>query len=203
MKKILLLCGIAATAAALVPPAQAGQGIGGCALDGEASFSKGLGTTAQDFDYSFHGTLSNCQGSYSVKGGTVSAGEKITIGGVDYRPLSQPSGNGSCVSSETSGKAFVAWDNGTYSVIDYDTTGYAAAVGLTGSFDGGSVTLQSVAVNPETGQPASTKTIALAGGGDYAGGPLAFEPPDPTACSTATGVTVAGIQGFIGHGNYS
>jgi hypothetical protein len=45
------------------------------------------------------------------------------------------------------------------------------------------------------------KRSPLAYGGDSAGGPLAFEPPDPTACNTPTGVTQAGIQGVIGHGN--
>jgi hypothetical protein len=201
VKKTLLLCGAVASAIALAPAAQAGQGVGGCALNGTASFSKGLGTTAQDFDYSFSGTLANCTGSFAEKSGTVSAGKQIIIGGVAYRPLSQPKGNGSCSSSTTTGDAFVAWDNGKYSVIAYDTTGYAAAVALTGSFDSGSVTLQSVAVDPLTGLPASTRTVPLSYGGDYAGGPLAFEPPDPTACA-GTGVTTAGIQGVIGHGNY-
>lgn len=201
-RSILPLGGILAAALAFAPAAHAGQGVGGCALDGNADFSKGLGTTAQDFDYSFTGTLSNCAGSFTETGGTVSAGKPIVIDGVAYRPLDQPTGNGSCTSSTTTGTAFVQWDGGTFSAIHYDTTGYAALVALTGTFNSDSVTLQSVAVDPATGQPASTRTIALTHGDDYAGGPLAFEPPDPTACASATGVTTAGIQGVIGHGNY-
>lgn len=200
VKKILLLCSIAASALALVPAANAGQGIGACQLDGTANFSKGLGTTAQDFNYDFGGTLSNCNGTFAEKGGKVSAGQPIVIGGVAYQPLDQPKGNGSCASSTTSGTAFVAWDNGTFSAIGYDTSGAAAAVALTGSFKSGSVTLTSVGVDAN-GNHTQT-TVPLAYGGDYSGGPLAFEPPDPTACTAATGVTTAGIQGLIGHGNY-
>ncbi|MDX6641602.1 MAG: hypothetical protein QOF12_2613 [Solirubrobacteraceae bacterium] len=200
-KRTLLLCAVLAGTLALVPTAQAGQGAGGCQLDGTANFSKGLSTTAQNFNYDFGGTLSSCAGSYSDKSATVSAGQPITIAGVAYRPLDQPTGNGSCASSTTAGTAFVQWDNGTFSAIKYSTTGYAALVALTGSFLTGSVTLTSVAVDPLTGLPVSTRIVSLAYGGDYAGGPVAFEPPDPTAC-TGAGVTSAGIQGFIGHGNY-
>lgn len=201
IRRILPLVGILAGALVLAPSAFAGQGVGGCVLDGTADFSKGLTTTAQDFDYSFAGTLANCTGSFAEKGGTVSAGKPITLAGVAYRPVDQPVGNGSCTSSTTSGKAFVQWDTGKFSVIDYSTTGYAAAVALTGSFDAGSILLASVATD-QAGQPLSTRTVALDYGGDYSGGPVAFEPPDPTACAGA-GVTTAGIQGFIGHGNYA
>lgn len=203
IRRILPLVGILAGAFVLAPSALAGQGIGACVLDGTADFSKGLNTTAQAFNYSFGGTLSNCNGSFSDKTGTVSAGKTITIGGVAYSPLDNPTGNGSCTSSTTAGTAFIAWDTaGKYSAISYTTTGYAAAVALTGSFKSGTVTLSSVATDPLTGLPASTLTVPLSYGGDYTGGPVAFEPPDPTAC-TGAGVTTAGIQGIIGHGNYA
>jgi hypothetical protein len=201
IRRILPLGGIIAAALVLAPATHAGQGIGGCVLDGDADFSKGLTTTAQDFNYSFAGTLANCQGSFGDAGGTVSAGKPITIGGIAYKPISTPTGNGSCVSSTTSGDAFVDWGGGKYSVIEYDTTGAAAAVALTGSFKSGSQTLTSVATNPQTGQPVSVISVPLAYGDDYTGGPVAFEPPDPTACNGA-GVTTAGIQGVLGHGNY-
>ena len=60
--------------------------------------------------------------------------------------------------------------------------------------------LTSVATDPVTGQHTTLTLPNLAYGGDSAGGPLAFEPPDPTACAGA-GVSAAGIQGVIGHGS--
>jgi hypothetical protein len=201
VKRILLLCSIVASALALSTSAQAGQGVGGCQLDGTANFGTGLGTTAKDFTYDFAGTLSGCAGTFSDAGGKVSAGQPIVIGGVAYRPLDQPKGNGSCASSDTSGTAFVDWGAGKYSVISYTTKGAAAAVALTGTFKSGSQQLTSVANDPTTGQP-TTISVPLTYGGDYTGGPLAFEPPDPTACNAPAGVTKAGIQGLIGHGNY-
>ena len=62
-----------------------------------------------------------------------------------------------------------------------------------------SVTLP--AINPLPGQPTSTTitTTRYAGGSSL--GTLAFQPPDPTACNTPTGVTQAGISGFIGLGS--
>jgi hypothetical protein len=202
VKKTLLLCSIVASAFALAPGAQAGQGVGGCQLDGTANFGTGLGTTAKNFTYDFGGVLSGCKGSFSDAGGKVSAGQPIVIGGVSYRPLDQPKGNGSCATSDTSGTAFIDWGAGKYSAIGYTTKGALAAVALTGTFKSGTVTLTSVANDPVTGLP-TTIIVPLAYGGDYTGGPLAFEPPDPTACNSAAGVTKAGIQGFIGHGNYS
>ena len=202
MKRMTLaLCAIVAGAIALTPAANAGQGVGFCQLDGTANFGTGLGTVAKDFTYDFGGTLSNCKGSFSDAGGKVSAGRPIVIDGVAYRPLDQPKGNGSCASSDTSGTACIDWGAGKYSAISYTTKGAAAAVALTGTFKSGNVTLTSVAPDPATGQP-TTKTIPLAYAGDYSGGPLAFEPPDPTACNAPAGVTTAGIQGVIGHGNY-
>jgi hypothetical protein len=200
VKRSLLVAGVVVGAVALVPVADAGQGVGGCQLDGTANFGTGLGATAKNFTYDFAGKLSGCQGTFSDAAGNVSAGQPITIGGVAYRPLDQPTGNGGCSNSDTSGTAFVDWGAGRYSVISYTTKGAAAAVALTGTFKSGSQTLTSVASDPITGAP-TTIAVPLAYGGDSAGGPLAFEPPDPTACNTPTGVTQAGIQGVIGHGN--
>lgn len=199
MKKIMLLGGVLATALVLAPTAVAGQGIGGCELDGTANFAKPLTTNSVTTSYDFNGTLSTCNGSYPETGGTVEAGQTITIGGVAYQSLGAPSLTGGCTNSTTSGLAFVAWNNGKYSEISYSTTGAAAAVGLTGNFKSGSLTLTSVAVDANGNH--TTISVPLAYGGDYAGGALAFEPADPTACNGA-GVSTAGIQGFIGHGNY-
>ena len=53
------------------------------------------------------------------------------------------------------------------------------------------------AVNAQAGDP-STFTIATSRySGDATNGLLFFEPPEPTACTTETGVTVAGISGAV------
>jgi hypothetical protein len=199
VKKIMLLGGVVAAAAVLAPSAIAGQGVGGCQLDGNANFAKPLTTSSVTTTYDFKGTLSNCQGSFSDKGGTVSAGQPITIGGVAYQPIDHPTLTGGCTNSDTSGTGFIDWGNGKYSVISYSTKGAAAAVALTGTFKSGSVTLTSVGTDASGNH--TTITEPLAYGGDYTGGPLAFQPADPTACNGA-GVATAGIHGFIGHGNY-
>jgi len=172
---------------------------GGCQLDGNASFSPGLGSTAQNFSYSFNGALSGCQSSEAgaPASGTVSAGEVVTINGQQFQePVA--SGNGSCVSSTTSGTAIVTWADGTQTVVNYSTSGAAAAVSLDGTV-APSVTLQ--AVNPQPGQPTSTTVTTTRYAGSSARGVLGFEPPDPTACNTPAGVTTAGISGFIGLGS--
>lgn len=126
--------------------------MGGCQLDGDATFAKPLSTASVDTTYSFSGTLSGCLGTFPDTGGTVSAGQPIAIGGLTYQPVDTPTLSGGCSNSDTSGAAFVDWGGGRYSVIDYSTTGAAALVALTGSF--------------------------------------------------RSGIGSAGIQGFIGHGNY-
>jgi hypothetical protein len=202
IRRILLLGSMGVAALATAPAAMATPGGGVCQLDGSASFSKGLGTTPQDFQYSFSGTLSGCQsspGQPAVTGGDVSAGRTITIGGVTYQePIG--TGNGSCASSTTAGTAFVQWAGGGLTIVSYSTTGAAALVGLTGSVLD-SITLP--VVNPAPGAPTTGTLTTTAFKGYSAGGPLAFEPPSPADCSTPTGVTVAGIQGALGLGSQS
>jgi hypothetical protein len=179
----------------LVPSLASAQSSGGCQLDGTASFSPGLTNNAQDFSYSFNGDLSGCQSSESgaPASGTVSAGEVVTINGSQYQePV--PTGNGSCGSSTTGGTGIVTWADGTKTVINYTTSGAAAAVTLQGTVVD-SVTLQQV------GGTGSTTVTTTRYAGDSSLGLLAFEPPDPTACNTPTGVTTAGIQGFVGLGS--
>ena len=181
----------------LTPGASAQSG-GGCQLQGNALFSPGLTTSAQNFSYSFDGSLSSCQSSQSGSpaSGSVSAGKIVTINGQQFQePVA--TGNGSCSSSTTNGIGIATWADGTQSVIQYSTSGAAAAVQLQGTVIP-SVTLQ--AVNPQPGQPTSTTVTSTRYAGDSALGLLAFEPPDPTACNTSTGVTSAGISGFVGLG---
>jgi hypothetical protein len=200
VKKTLLLGSFLAGAIAFAPSALAGQGVGGCQLDGNADFAKPLTTTSATTAYSFKGALTNCTGTFSDKAGTVSAGKTITIGGVDYQPLDTPTLTGGCTNSDTTGTGFIDWGGNKFSAISYSTKGAAAAVALTGTFKSGSVTLTSVGVDANGNH--TTITVPLAYGGDYTGGPLAFQPADPTACNGA-GVATAGIHGFIGHGNYA
>jgi hypothetical protein len=206
IKKVLLLSSIGALALVAAPAALASPHIGGCTLNGTADFNNPLtanigasGPTNPAFTYSFSGTLSNCLSSSSIPtSGTVTAGKQITINGVLAQEPTA-SGNGGCVNSTTNGIAIVQWTGGAVSVIKYNTTGAAAAVALTGSVIP-SVTLP--IVNPTTGGPTTTTVNSTAFSGDSAGGALAFEPPDPTACNAA-GVTSAGIQGEIGTGSQS
>jgi hypothetical protein len=203
MLRRLMLLGFLSVVAAfvLMAPSAFAQSGGGCQLNGTASFSPGLNNNAQNFAYTFHGGLTNCLTSDSgiSLNGTVSAGEVVTINGQQFQePV--PSGNGGCTNSTTSGTAIVSWLDATKSVVRYSTTGAAAAVHLEGTVIP-SVTLP--AINPQPGQPTSTTITTTRYAGHSALGLLAFEPPDPTACTTPGGVTSAGISGTIGLGNTS
>jgi hypothetical protein len=78
--------------------------------------------------------------------------------------------------------------------VSYTTTGAAAAVQLSGTVVP-SMTL--TAVNAQSGDPTTFTINTTRYAGDSANGLLTFQPPDPTACSTATGVTSAAISGGI------
>jgi hypothetical protein len=180
-------------------PASAASG-GGCQLQGSANFSPGLSNTSQNFTYNFGGSLSGCQSSDAAAptSGSVEAGKVITdpaTGEQFQEPAS--TGTGGCASSTTNGISIVTWADGTQTVVQYSTTGAAAAVHLSGSVIA-SVTVP--AINPQTGQPTSKTITTTRYAGSSALGLLAFQPPDPTAC-TGAGVTTAGISGTIGLGS--
>jgi hypothetical protein len=202
VSKKWLLGGLAGVVVLLVaaPSALAASG-GGCQLQGSANISPGLNGSAHNFTYNFGGNLSGCQSNVAgaPATGTVSAGNVRTISAEQFQePV--PSGNGSCGSSTTSGTAIVTWADGTNTVVQYTTTGALAAVTLQGTVIA-SVTLP--AINPLPGQPTSATITTTRYAGSGALGTLAFQPPDPSACNTPTGVTQAGISGFIGLGNSS
>ena len=191
---------------AFVVPAASAQSVGGCQLQGTASFSPGLGASSQPFSYSFGGNLTGCQSSQSgtPTTGTVAAGQTLTekvtnsvTGATDTVTYQEPlaSGTGGCASSTTSGEALTTWADGSTTVINYSTTGAAAAVQLSGTV-APSVTL--TAVNAQSGDPTTYTISTTRYAGDSASGVLAFQPPDPTACNTSAGVTTAGISGGIG-----
>jgi hypothetical protein len=183
----------------VVSPTAFAQSGGGCDLQGTASFSPGLNSDAKEFGYSFNGNLSSCQSSEAgaPASGTVSAGEVVTIGGQQFQePVA--TGSGSCESSTTGGTAIVTWSDGTQTVVNYSTTGAAAAVHLQGAV---APSAMLPAVNPQPGQPTSTTVTSTRYVGASALGLLAFQPPDPTACTTPAGVTSAGISGVVALGS--
>jgi hypothetical protein len=56
------------------------------------------------------------------------------------------------------------------------------------------------AVDAEPGDPATFTIATTRYAGQSALGLLAFEPPDPTACTTPAGTAPAGIRGVLGLG---
>ena len=198
--RIALVATIVSTALVIgmAGPAAAQSGAG-CLLQGNASFSPGLTGTAQNFTYSFSGTLSSCMSSTAQGpdvGGKVEAGKVFTVAGEKFQePV--PTGTGSCQNGTTNGKAIITWSDGSVTLFGYSTTSAAAAVLLQGDVIG-SLTIP--AINPAQGQPTSYTFHTTRWGGASALGILTFQPSDPTACN-GSGVTSAGISGFTGIGN--
>jgi hypothetical protein len=206
LKKYIFAAVACLATMAFVVPAASAQNIGGCQLQGTASFSPGLTNNSQAFSYSFGGNLSNCQSSQSgvPLSGTEGAGQILNeqvVNSTTGQTVTQayqeptPTGSGSCGSSTTSGQALTTWADGSTTVVSYTTTGAAALVQLSGSVQP-SMTL--TAVNPPAGVPTTFTINTTRYAGDSAGGVLTFQPPDPTACATSTGVTTAAISGSIG-----
>jgi hypothetical protein len=211
LRGFALLGLVAAIIAAVVAgPAGAASG-GGCQLNGSASFAPGLGATSKAFSYSFAGALSGCQSTVAgaPTSGAVEAGKSVTrtytdptTGATHTVTYQEPvsTGTGGCSNSTTKGTAVVTWQDGSVSVLSYSTTGAAAAVNLSGSVVP-SVTL--TATNAQAGDPTTITIATTRYLGNSSQGALAFQPPDPTACNTAAGVTTAGISGFVGLGSSS
>lgn len=183
---------------------------GGCNLQGTATLTPGLNSSAQPFSYTFTGALSSCHSSDSSAPGTGTIGagqlyQAVTSSGPDpanptvtithtehfYEPAAN--GNGGCTNSTTSGVAVVTWGDNTITVVSYNTTGALAAVALQGSV------VASVGLSaPDhlyTWEPTSLTVTTNRYDGASAKAALAFQPPDPTACNTPTGATTAGISG--------
>jgi hypothetical protein len=183
-------------------PSSAATGGGECELSGTANFHPGPGTDPSGpFAYDFGGTLTNCGDStsgpagFGATTGTISAGQPITIGGVQYVEPT-PGGTGSCATGTTVGTAIAQWSDGTSTVISYTTTSAAAGVVLQGN------AVPSIQLTSTDGTQTTTiTTTKYAGAG--AAGVLAFEVTDPTQCTAAGGVTNAGIDGFTGLGSSS
>ena len=206
MRKASLALSGSLVAMALFASSATAQTVGGCQLQGTANFSPGLTASSQPFSYGFTGGLSGCQSSQSgvPTTGTVTAGQQLTekvtnsvTGATDTVTYQEPlaTGTGGCANSTTKGEALTTWADGSTTAITYTTTGAAAAVQLSGNV-APSITL--TAVNAQSGDPTTFTISTTRYAGDSAGGVLAFQPPDPTACNTSAGVTTAGISGGIG-----
>ena len=199
-----MLIGCVVTMALFASPAAA-QSADGCQLQGTASFSPGLNTSSRPFSYGFTGNLTGCQTSESgdPTSGTVTAGQTLTehvtnsiTGATDTVSYQEPlaTGTGGCTSSTTNGKAITTWADGSTTVLTYSTSGTAAAVQLSGNVISG---IELTAVNAQTGDPTNYLVSTTRYMQNSATGALAFQPPDPTACNTAAGVTTAAISGGI------
>jgi len=206
---IIVSLGCLAAALLVAAPSAFASSVGGCQLQGTASFSPGLNSSAQAFTYSFGGALGGCQSSEAgvPASGAVEAGKTLTeqvknskTGATDTVSYQEPipTGNGSCVSSTTSGTSLVTWVDGTHTVLSYATTGALAAVNLSGSV-APSITL--TAVNAQEGDPTTFAIATNRFAGDSARGLLLFQPPEPSACNTPAGVTTAAISGAVSLSN--
>jgi hypothetical protein len=175
-------------------------------VQGAARFSPGLNSSSQAFSYELTGNLEGCQSSQpgAPASGTLSVGEVISeqvtnsvTGATDTVAYQEPipTGSGGCAGSTTQGQALETWADGTETVISYSTIGALTAVHLSGGV-APSMTLS--AVNPALGDPATFTIGTTRYAGESAEGLLAFQSPDPTACTTPAGATTAAISGFIG-----
>jgi hypothetical protein len=216
---------VAATGAGLgAGPALAATGDGGvCTLHGAANFTPNGPGAASTFGYSFAGDLANCQSNAGAPAsGTIGAGQVVTetvtlttatgttTGTAKYQePLASGTGavpGNSCAVGDTSGTSVVTWADKTATVISYTTQSAGAGVKLTGTVIP-SLTAKLVAGTESVSGATAPATAVISSTnkalpvGDSAGGLLAFEVADPTQCTTANGVTTAGIDGAVAVGS--
>jgi hypothetical protein len=187
-----------ALASAALVPANAGAAhpqpvvAGGCRVNAQAAIAPGLTLSAQDFSYHYTGKLTGC--AYTRKGaptsGVITAGATIRIKGKTYQePI--PTGNGTCLTTNTSGYDFARWSDGTQTVVKFTTTSGDGATHLTGSV------VPSIILKTVDGASSTTfRTTRFAG--QVVVGLLKFAAKDPSLCTT-TGLTSAEITGLLGH----
>jgi hypothetical protein len=174
----------AAVGLALPGSALAGStGGGSCTLQADASLTPPLSATSRPFSYSYTGTLSNCRGTdpKHPSSGRVQAG---------VEGLPKPTGEGSCLSSTTSGYSFTRWDTGNTTVVKFTTAGAASAVVMRGSV-----------VDRVRGEHKTFRTTEPATPvGSLVGGVLRYSAADPLACLPGgAGVSAATITGQLFH----
>ncbi len=211
MRKLMLGCiGCLAVTAFAPASATAAQSLDACVLQGTANFSPGLTSNSSTFSYNLGGTLSDCQANPSgpPESGTLEVGQTLTkqvkneiteeTDTVTYQePV--PSGEGTCVSSSTTNAhALVTWADGTHTAELYETQGGLASV-LKGDV-ALSITLHAIDAQPGDPNTYTIKTNRFTNL-ELVSGLLIFQPSEPTACNTATGVTTAAISGALNVGS--
>jgi hypothetical protein len=201
-----LIAACAGTASAIVVTAAttmaaaAGQSVvaGGCRVQANATVSPGLTLTAHAFEYRYRGKLNLCvyTGKGAAKGGTISAGEPITIHGHDYQEPA-PTGTGTCLGTAARGYDFARWKNGTQTIVQFSTTSKnGGPTHLTGSVI---PSLQLRGIHPSARAP---KTITFKTTNfvrQNVVGLLTFHASDPSLCAKRQGVTSATVTGVLGH----
>jgi hypothetical protein len=196
--RILAACGgvVAAVSAASVSAAQTIVK-GGCQVQAAATVTPGLTLTSKPFHFAYHGRLSHCYytGTGAASGGTINAGEQLTIDGRKYQePV--PSATGSCLVTKSTGYDLAFWNNGTQTIVKYTTTSASGVTHITGSVW---PSLQLRAVNPKSG-PSKTITFNTTNfNRQNVLGLLNFRASDPSACATSDGLMSASISGTLSH----
>jgi hypothetical protein len=181
---LVSLAAAAGLAAPCAAPAQ-DRGAGSCTLQADATLSPPLGATSHPFSYSYTGTLSNCRGTdpKHPAGGVVKAG-------LDGLPM--PTGDGSCVSSTTSGYSFTRWDTGNTTVVKFTASGALGVVLLRGS----------VVKRLRAGDKIFRTTEPATPVGSTVLGALRYAAADPLACLPGgAGVSAVTITGQLFHEN--
>jgi hypothetical protein len=170
---------------------------GGCQVQAAATVTPGLTLTSQPFHFAYHGRLSHCHytGTGAANGGTINAGEQVTIDGHRYQEPA-PGGTGSCLGTKTTGYDFAFWDNGTQTIVKYTTTSVSGVTHITGSVW---PSLRLAAVDPKPGQPTTITFDTTNFNRQTVGGLLNFRTSNPSVCATSHGLTSASISGTLNH----
>jgi hypothetical protein len=196
--RIALLALLAVGATTVVPYVASGASTakpvvaGGCRVGAQATIEPGLTLKDQDFTYHYSGSLSGCAytKAHAPKGGTITAGAVIKIGGTSYQEP-KPQATGSCLGTQTSGYDFARWADGTQTIVQFTTKGGTAGTQLTGA------TIPSLKLTSTDGHSTTTfRSTRFVN--QYVIGQLTFKPSDASLCGT-TGVTSARITGLLGH----
>lgn len=188
---------VCAGALAATAPGATAAGGGACQLtNGQAKTSPAVTLGMTPTTYSFHGTLSGCQGAPGAPAsGTVSIGEPVTINGVAYKAPAPATGTLACQFSATSGTAIVAWNGGGVTVFSFSEAGsWAAAHEYNGSVQPG---IDLTRVQPDaTGKPVVDRIGTTVFGGGSVAGATQVSGVDASACSGA-GAATAGASGAL------
>jgi hypothetical protein len=196
--RIPLLGLLAAAAMVVLPHIASGASsarpvvAGGCRVSAQATIEPGLTFQDQTFTYHYSGKLSGC--SYTTKrapkGGTITAGETIKIGGKTYQEP-KPEANGSCLGTTSTGYDFAKWADGTQTIVQFSTKPGSGGTQLTG------MTIPTLKLTSADGQSTATfRSTRFVN--QYVIGQLKFTPSDASLCGSS-GLTSATITGLLGH----